>query len=381
MRETLISLAQVRMSHGRFADADAYVRRALASDREQVPAYSILSALRAGALEDAELGAVSGLANRQDLALDRRITAAFVRAHALDARGDVDAAFAAYARAQELALERDAVEGRAYDPMREEMRERRLIELVPGPPPQPTPGPSTPTPIFVVGMPRSGTTLIEAVLGAHSRVFACGERGSMRQILRAYLELDATGYVPDEGVLDDWVRSYLDGLPALGAADHVTDKHPLNLNAVGLIMWLFPTARVLHVRRDPVETCMSVYRHELNRRWSFAHRLTDIAHYHGCGERLAAHWARIFPGRFLTVQYEDFVRDFVRAAPALVEACGLGWEPRCLEFQGSTHPIASPSAVQVRGPVRDGNGRAARYAAHLAPLIAALDASDRPTGN
>ncbi len=379
---TLVNLAQVGLSHGRFADAEEYVRRALAFDREHLGAHSILSALRSGKLDDAELDVVSGLANRQHLALDQRITATFVRAHALDARGDVDAAFAAYSQAQQLALDRDAVDRRAYDPMREERRARRLIELVPAPRSQLAPAAApVPTPIFVVGMPRSGATLIEGVLGAHSRVLACGERGTMRQILRAYLELDAAGSVPDERVLGDWARSYVDGLPALGSADHVTDKHPLNLEAVGLIMRIFPAARVVHMRRDPVETCLSVYRHELNRRWTFAHRLTDIAHHYRCGERLAAHWARVFPGRFVTVQYEDLVRDFPRGAQALVEACGLGWEPQCLEFQRSPRAIASLSAVQVRGPVADGNGRAARYAGHLAPLIAALRASDRPTGN
>jgi hypothetical protein len=196
----------------------------------------------------------------------------------------------------------------------------------------------------------------------------------MRQILRAFQALKVTSAAPDERMLGNWAKSYLNSLPALGGADHVTDKHPLNIEAVGLILRLFPQALVFHLRRDPIEACLSVFRHEFNRHWTFAHRLPDIAHHYRRGELLAAHWAASFPGRFHSIQYEGFVNDFSTAAPALVAACGLEWEPECLEFQRSPRAIATASAVAVRGPVANGNVRAAAYARHLGPLIEALRA-------
>ena len=371
--EMLSIMALVRLYRGRFAEAEDYCRRCLAAAPEYVPAYSILSRLQQGRLSDADLGAVTRLTDRQESSLDRRIPAAFVVAHARDARGDIDAAFAAYTHAHALALERDGLERRSYDRAQEEARERRLIELFPAPSGDASRQSAGPRPIFIVGMPRSGTTLIESVLGAHSRVFACGERPAMRQILRAFFKLDAAGVVPDDRILGEWARTYLNGLPALGGADQVTDKQPLNFEAVGLILHLFPGAVIVHVRRDPVETCLSVYRQDFNRLWTFAHRLADIGHYYGRYARLATHWERTFPGRFMTIQYEDFVRDFAHAAPTLVETCGLAWEPQCLEFQRSPRAIATLSSVQARGPVVPGNGRAARYAPYLGELITALD--------
>lgn len=373
--ETLANLALARTYRGRFDEALDYCRRALAVEPEHVPAYSVLSALRAGRLTDEELAVVARLADDPGVAADRRIAAAFSRARALDARGDVDGAFAALEAAHELAGTRDAAEGRAYNPLQEDARARRLVETASGPT-APTEA-TGPRPIFILGMPRSGSTLVEAVLGAHPRVFACGERPAMRQIQRAFEMLQMVGNAPDERMLGNWARSYLQSLPGLGGADHVTDKHPLNIEAVGLILRLFPDAVVLHLRRDPVEACFSVYRNEFNRSWTFAHRLADIAHHYLRGEMLAAHWAETFPTRFHTLQYEAFVDDFANAAPALVTRCGLAWEPRCLEFQRSPRAIATASAVAVRGPVANGNVRAAEYARHLGVLIEALQAGKR----
>lgn len=373
---TLANLALARTYRGRFTEAEAYCRRALESDPAHVPAYSVLTLLRSGRLTDDELATVSRLADDPDTAQDRRITAGFARSQAFDARGDIDSAFATLAQVQELAIARNAAEGRAYVAAREDARARRLLESAAGPI---TPVAGTgPRPVFIVGVPRSGSTLVEAVLGAHSRVLACGERPGMQQILRAYEMLGVAGKTPDERILRNWARSYINSLPGLAGVDIVTDKYPLNIEAVGLIVRLFPDALVLHVRRDPVETCLSIYRHEFNRLWTFANRLSDIADCYARFERLAAHWTEAFPGRFLTIDYESFVAGFATAAPDLVRTCGLAWEPQCLQFQASPRAIATLSAVAIRGPVANGNGRASRYARHLAPLRAALQAAGRP---
>jgi hypothetical protein len=127
------------------------------------------------------------------------------------------------------------------------------------------------------------------------------------------------------------------------------------------------------VRRNPLETCLSLFRQEFNKLWTFAHRLADIGHHYGHYARLVAHWERALPGRFVTIQYEDFVTDFERGAAELVRACGLAWEPQCLQFQSTPRAIVTFSTVQARDPVTLGNGRAQRYDRHLAPLVDALN--------
>jgi len=378
--QMLASRGLVLMYLGRFEEAEAYCRRALEQNPEFAPAYSTLSRVRRGALDDAHLRQLSELARRPDVYLDYRVPAIFAIAHAHDARGDFDSAFATYTAAHKLALERDALEKRSYDAAPEAARVQRIVELSAAAP-EVTPPANAPRPIFVVGMPRSGTTLIESVLGAHSRVYACGERPAMRQILRLLLGLELTQKVADEATLQDWAKFYFRDLPNIGGADHVTDKHPRNFEAAGLIARMLPNAVIVHVRRNPVETCLSVYRQEFNKHWTFTHRFEDIAEYYARYAQLVARWERELPGRFMTIQYEDFITDFANAAPRLVQACGLSWEPQCLEFQKNPRAIATFSTVQARSPVAL-SSRAQRYEKHLGPLVAALEVAgvDLETG-
>jgi tetratricopeptide (TPR) repeat protein len=372
--QMLAQRALVLMYLGRFAEAEAYCRRCIAQKPDFVPVYSTLSRLRRGALDDADLKQLNELARNSDVYLDYRIAAIFAIANAHDARGEIDSAFAAYDAAHLLARERDAFERRSYDATQDAVRIQRTVDLWERLPEIP-PVANAPRPIFIVGMPRSGTTLLESVLGAHSRVFACGERPAMRQILRWPTSLEQTPPQAYQQTLQDWARFYFRDLPDLGGADHFTDKHPRNFEAAGFITRLLPNAVIVHVRRDPVETCLSIYRQEFNKHWTFTHRLTDIAEYYVRYARLVANWQRVLPPeKFITIQYEDFVADFANAAPKLVQACGLEWEPQCLEFQKTQHPIATFSTVQARSAVALGNGRAQRYEKFLGPLIAALEA-------
>jgi hypothetical protein len=151
---------------------------------------------------------------------------------------------------------------------------------------------------------------------------------------------------------------------------------------VGLIARLFPAAKIVHVRRNPLETGLSIFRHEFTKFWPFAHRLEDIGHFYGQYAQLVAHWERVLPERFVTIQYEDLATDFAARAPALVPACGLAWEAQCLNFQTAQRAISTFSAVQAREPVSLRNGKAERYRRHLDVLADALRAGhvDLTTG-
>ncbi len=370
----LSKAALLHMYYGRFAEAEDSARRCLARAPLDPTALKVLTRVLRGRVTEADYSAIAEAAQREDLPVDDRIPAAFAAAQVLDARDDADEAFAACEYAQALALGRDRLEGRGYDRAREEARAARLIALAPAGADAGSTSrvQDVPRPIFVVGMPRSGTTLIEAVLGAHSRVFACGERPAMRQILHAFLELDRAGKTPDEATLASWREAYFRSLPDIGDAECVTDKHPRNLEAVGLIARLFPDAHIVIARRNPVETGLSIFRQEFSKHWDFAHRLADIGHFQGIYARLAAHWQRAVPGLVTTIQYEDLVVDFEPAARALVASCGLDWEPQCLDYARTPRPIATFSSVEVRAPIGDMR-RADRYRAYLGPLIEALE--------
>jgi len=368
----LASRALLSMYLGKFAESEDYCRRCLARDPDYIPAYTTLSRVRRGGLAENDLAALARAASNPEVPLDYRVSAVFAIAHAHDARGDTDTAFAAYEEAHALALQRDLQEGRSFDVASGALRSERTIELSAAVP-RLEAQTNAPRPIFIVGMPRSGTTLVESVLGAHSKVVACGERPQMQQILRAMLASPA-GSV-DTQTAQAWAASYFSGLPKLDGADHITDKHPLNFEAIGLIARLMPDAVIVHLRRSPVETGLSIYRQEFNKHWPFVHRLEDIGAYYAQYARLMARWEQELPGRIATIQYEDFVQDFETAAPELLRACGLAWEPQCLEFQRNPRAIATFSTVQARDPVRLAPSRAERYGERLQPLIAALNSA------
>jgi len=369
---------------GRLEEAQKYARRCAARHPDHVPAYGLLSRLGHGRLPDDAMERLGRLVEQDTLPMEHRIRGAFALADAHDARGDVALAFAGWERANTMSRELATANDNAYDPARAEARTERLMRLFAG-----APGPldalvEGPHLIFIVGVPRSGTTLVEAMLSAHSRVFAGGERPAMPRLLEAYLAGAGSDeeYSPTDAQFTEWAAVYLRELPPLSGADYLTDKYPLNFEAVGLIARLFPAATILHVRRNPLETGLSVFAHEFAHAWPFAHRLEDIGHFYGQYAALAAHWQQVLGKRFVTIRYEELTARFEPGAKRVVETCGLDWEPQCLDFQTAARAIATPSAVQARQPVITRAGRAERYREFLAPLVQALEAAhvDLDTG-
>lgn len=359
---------------GRTGEAQKYCRRCLDIDPDYVAAYTQLTRLTSGHLTDSEMKTLTRLKNDESNVVENRVIAGFALAHGQDAAGKIDAAFETYAGANALRRDHIRAEGLIYIRAQSEARTKRLIDLFPAPS-DPQVSAQETTPIFIVGMPRSGTTLVESMFAAHSRVIACGERVAMPQILQAYLSTLAANddQAVSTNVMQAWADYYLQETPTTAPADHVTDKNPLNFEAVGLIARLFPNAVVINMRRNPVETGLSIFRHELTKFLPFTHHLEDIGHFYGQYARLADHWQRLFADRFITIQYEDFAANFDSAAPALLEACGLAWEDPCQSFQKNAIAITTFSAVQAREPVVVRLGKAKAYASHLGPLIEALN--------
>jgi tetratricopeptide (TPR) repeat protein len=238
--------------------------------------------------------------------------------------------------------------------------------------------PARPGPIFVLGLPRSGTTLVDRILSSHSAVESMGEINDFALALTRLgrvsgkLELLEASVGIDPGALAD---AYLESVDNYGrTSPFFIDKTPSNYLYIGLLRRALPAAPLLHVSRHPVDSCLAMYRTLFRMGYPFTYDLEDLATYYIAYHRLMEHWRSLFPGAITEIRYEALVDGQETVSRAIVDACGLEWESACLEFDRNKAPVATASAAQVRRPIyRDALARWRRFEAHLAPLIRRLD--------
>jgi hypothetical protein len=237
-------------------------------------------------------------------------------------------------------------------------------------------------PVFIVGMPRSGTTLVEQILASHPGVFGAGELRLFDQASGAVRDR-----LPGTPAFSDLVRRMEhEDFRALGRfylaalerhapdAARITDKMPSNFIFVGLIHLALPDAVIIHTERDPVDTCVSCFSKQFTEAQAHTYDLAELGRYYGRYRAVMAHWDRVLPpGRILDVRYEDVVDDVESAARRIVAHCGLAWDARCLDFHRTERSVQTASAAQVRKPIyRDSIARWRRYERFLGPLMAEL---------
>ena len=252
----------------------------------------------------------------------------------------------------------------------------------------PSRGHASPEPIFVVGLPRSGTTLIDRVLSSHSDVTSAGELSNFALLLKraagtsSNMVLEAETFAAAGQVdLARLGEAYVASTRALtGATPRFVDKMPLNALYAGLIHQALPNARIVCLRRDPMDVCLSNYRQLFATGFSYynyAYDLEDVARYYVAFDRLMAHWRAVLPAdRFLEVGYEDVVADQEAQTRRLLGFCGLDWQDGCLAFHENAAPVATASSVQVRQPLYSTSvGRWRRYGEGLAPMRRVLEAA------
>jgi tetratricopeptide (TPR) repeat protein len=257
---------------------------------------------------------------------------------------------------------------------------------------RPGSGHETTLPVFVVGMPRSGTTLVEQIIAGHSKVYGAGELGTIPRVI-ARLERwerhagSGRGY-PDcvddldthvtRGIAESVLKELQDYAPD---ADHVVDKLPHNFENIGLIRLLFPRAKIISVRRDPRDIAISNYFIDYVGKhggMGFAYDLEWIGAQLADHAALMQHWHKVFPGEILEIQYENVVDDPETSARRMLAYIGVDWEPQVLDFYALKRPVKTASVWQVRQPLyASSKGRWRRYREHLKPLIAAANARIR----
>jgi tetratricopeptide (TPR) repeat protein len=235
-------------------------------------------------------------------------------------------------------------------------------------------------PVFIIGMPRSGSTLVEQILATHPKVYGAGELDDFQAAVASLRGLNRarTGL----GVKElRWIGTrYLERVVAMvPAAKRITDKMPANFRYVGLIHLALPNARIIHIRRDPIDTCLSCFSILFAHDQFFTYDLAELGRYYRAYATLMEHWREVLPlGQMLEVQYEELVTNFEPLARRIVAHCGLEWDDACLEFHKTQRPIWTASVDQVRRKIYLSSvGRWRPHDGLLRPLSEALEEVSR----
>jgi tetratricopeptide (TPR) repeat protein len=238
-------------------------------------------------------------------------------------------------------------------------------------------------PVFVVGMPRSGSTLVEQLLSSHPKVFGAGE---IADFFNAAVEVGGTNLEAlqfsgeNSKLLRDQLRqigvSYMRRIArAAPAAERIVNKMPDNFRLLGLIHLALPNARIIHIRRDPIDTCVSCFsKLFVDANVPYAYDLAELGRYYRSYDSVMAHWHELLPPKvILDVQYEDLVANIEEQARRMIAHCGLEWDARCLNFHLTERPVRTASAVQVRRPIYETSvGQWRKYEPFLGSLLSAL---------
>jgi tetratricopeptide (TPR) repeat protein len=352
----------------------------LALNPTQTEAYLSLISLKGVAADDPRIGAMEALARGSDLPPDRRSLLLFALAQAYERAQRYEDSFQHLLEANRL--RRSQI---VYDERLAQHRFKQVTQAF-------TPallaekgrqGAPSELPIFILGFPRSGTTLVEQILASHPAVHGAGELTFMGEIaagLKARENVPFPACMPflDGQALTQAGEIYAARLRALAPdALRITDKMPDNYMFVGFIHLILPRARIIHLRRDPLDVCLSCFGQHFANELNYCYDLRELGRYHRMYLDLMEHWRRVLPpGAMLEVQYEAVVEDIEAQARRILDHCGLPWDPRCIAFHQTARPVRTASVDQVRRPIyRSSLQRWRHYESQLAPLKEAL-ASD-----
>ena len=363
-------LGDIRADRGDFAGAEAQFRHAVTLDPDLAEGWAGLAQLRKMTTADAEwrdaaLRLASGNLSPRKEGLLRYALGKF-----FDDVRDFDQAFAHYRRANELGKlrrlphDRDQVT-RSIDRMLTDYDRARLVRSRAF-------GVSSPLPVFVVGMPRSGTSLAEQILASHPAVFGAGELTFWNSVGASGPPFLGEG-TAGAATLHAAAENYLRLLRTRSAQAHrIIDKMPANFLQLGLIHAALPGARIIHLQRDPIDTCLSIYFQDFSATLSYANDLGDLAHYYAEYLRLMQHWRSVLPGAaMLDVPYENLVADPEAWGRKMLAFIDLPWDPRCLEFYRTERSVLTASKWQVRQRISTSSiGRWRHYQEHLGELRA-----------
>ena len=371
------SAAMCGMAHhlktiGAQEEAIAQYRACIAAKPDHAEAYWSLANLKTFRFTEAEVAAMETLVNEGKLPDGSLCMVHNALGLEYEAREDFDRAFASFERCNILRRKQES-----YDPVDTEATHDRVIRFFDeerlG---QGTADEVHPVPIFIVGLPRSGSTLIEQILASHSQVEGTHELSDLSKLVRSYrgrrtqLFPETLGGLKPEG----WARlgrEYLERTRKhRSGAPFFIDKNPNNFVFAGVLKLAMPNARVINARRHPVDSCFGSYKQLFASGQPFTYDLTELGEYYLQYQRLMDHWHRVLPGFVLDVHYEQVVADLESEVRRMLEFCGLPFEEACLHFHETRRPVKTASSEQVRRPIYSSSIDLWRnYEAHLGELL------------
>jgi tetratricopeptide (TPR) repeat protein len=363
------NLASSQQFQGDFEAAEQNYRRAIALDPNHYRAYSSMVQLYRATETKNDLEALNAAFERLGSNPEAALNLGHALAKQYEDLGDYPRSFDWLVRAKS---------GRRKTLRTDIDEDRALFSAAAGTVSKPSTnaaaGDSSDEPIFIVGLPRTGTTLVDRILGSHPEVFSAGELTNFATLVKqaartpSNLVLDAATLQAAKDLdIQRLGRTYIDSTrPRTGNTLRFTDKMPLNFFYAGLINRALPNARIICLRREAMDTCLSNFRQLFATGFSYynyAYDLEDTGRYYLLFDELITHWREHLPSdRFTEVHYEELVGDQEAQSRRLVEFCGLDWDPACLEFHRNTAPVATASSVQVRSPIYTTSiGRWKRY--------------------
>ena len=370
----VVLLAELLADQGRFAQAEESFKRAVALDPQLPEALAGIAHLRKMTPRDAAWLAEAQRLAQRCVSPRGEVYLRFALGKYFDDVGEYPAAFASFRRANELA--------KSYGPPYDRERATRTVDrLIRSHPPRAAAAAAASAgaipasrPMFIVGMPRSGTTLAEQILASHPAVFGAGELPLWRTVGAAQEASSSADAAADSPVTLG--GDYLRLLEALAPqATRVVDKMPANFLSLGVILEALPGARVIHMRRNPVDTCLSIYFQHFKSGHSYANDLGDLAHYYTQYLRLMDHWRAALPAHcLLEVPYEGLVADPEAWSRKMLAFIELPWDAKCLDFHQNSRSVLTASKWQVRQKIsRSSVDRWRHYEPFIGPLRQLLD--------
>lgn len=379
--DALVGLGHLSMEYGDMVLAEKLFQQALANDADHLPARFHLAQARKAKVGDQNLAAleaayeVSARNTEHPLSSKNAMILYFGLGKSYDDSGEYDKAFPHFlegCRLKRATFDYDADStSRHFDEIIRVFDQATLARLQGS-------GDKSQVPIFILGMPRSGTTLTEQIIASHPDVHGAGELPDLLNI--AHRQLAGAIFPQNIQTLDSdqltaWGADYVAGLQKRSPnAKHITDKMPANYYAVGLIHLMLPNAKIIHVNRNPVDTCLSCFTRLFNRKQRHTYDLAELGRYYVDYVRLMAHWRKVLPaGAFMDVQYEDIVADQEAEAHRMLDFCELEWNDACLDFYKHKRSVRTASLAQVRQPIYNSSVERWRpYEKFLGPLFDGL---------
>lgn len=354
-------------TEGRFEEAVEWQSKAITRQPNNAEAHYALSMMHASTNRKERIRALEHALSVSSLTPDESVILHFSLGKLYDDEGEYDSAFRYFKAGNELRKaghgfslneEPAFVERSIAAYQRELFAEFRGV------------GNESVRPVFVVGMMRSGSTLVEQILASHPQIHGHGELEGIRWIAQSL-----GGQALDDDTIRRLAAQYLAGLERdAGESIRSVDKMPHNFRFLGLITLLFPRAKLIHCVRDPRDTCLSCYFHDFGIRNTFTRDLEELGRFYRTYRRLMAHWHAVLPAPILDVPYEELVVNQEFWSRKIVDFVGVSWDARCLEYHKNDRPVVTSSFWQVRQPIYSSSiGRWRHYEKHLGPLLKVLE--------